>query len=149
MKAQHGVSGWGKLVSCAQLSLPFRSPHPPERELTDYILNVAPGAVPDSDDSSKAAVALSLLGAPIDVQQIMDKFEDKTHFRCFEMERNLSLSANCNVLLALIEDVQGVQKYGLQIEKILNLLCGAWWGGRGRLMDKWVRVWFIQSIFSF
>jgi hypothetical protein len=59
------------------------------------------------------------------------------------MERNPSLSANCNVLNALLITPEP-EKYTTQIEKCTKFLCNQWWTSDSKIEDKWVRYMGIE-----
>lgn len=64
-------------------------------------------------------------------------FETETHFKTYDLESNESLSANCNVLIALLFS-QDPRAYMPQITKALGFLSQKWRvGDRG---DKWVSL---------
>jgi hypothetical protein len=58
-----------------------------------------------------------------------------THFRTYALERNGSISANCNVPNALLHCDQPNQ-YIQQIIKTTKYLCKSW--SAGKFADKWV-----------
>jgi len=77
------------------------------------------GTIRDSDDTAVVFDVFSQFGTTLDIQAILH-YEEKTHFRCFSLEANPSLSANIHVLGAL-------RRFGYDlshsaVQKILNLL---------------------------
>ncbi|KAL8969876.1 MAG: hypothetical protein Q9183_001785 [Haloplaca sp. 2 TL-2023] len=98
------------------------------------LVGFAPGVLEDADDTARILVALRSLGHPVDPKPMVDKFEAKRHFKTYDSEQNASFSANCNVLLALL-DPQYAEQYIPQIGKILLFLLERW--DEGRLNDKW------------
>ena len=62
-------------------------------------------------------------------------FESEDHFKTFQIERNPSFSANCNILIALLF-VSEPNKYAPQILKATVFLCDLWYNGDAK--DKWV-----------
>jgi len=98
------------------------------------LVGFAPGVLEDADDTARTLMALKLLGQDINPAPMIKKFEASDHFRTYEMERNPSFSANCNVLLALLE-LESVDQYLPQIEKTLTFLLQKW--DSGEVVDKW------------
>ena len=98
----------------------------------------APGIQPDVDDSATASIALSLLGRPGLSRQMRDQFETKTHFETYKSESNESLSANCNILLALLLDLKYDSGAISAIEKVSKYLATKWFNADGLVKDKWV-----------
>lgn len=98
------------------------------------VLGFAPRFLPDADDTSKSLLALTALGVQIDRAPLVRHFEGSDHFRTYQLERDSSVSANCNVLLALLTSAN-VDEYVSQIDKIANFLCTSW--NADRLQDKW------------
>ncbi|KAK2595832.1 hypothetical protein N8I77_013625 [Diaporthe amygdali] len=90
----------------------------------------------DADDTAKAAFALNKLGYDISVNEMVKEFEVKNHFQTYPSERDASLSANCNVLLALLHQKQ-VGAYQPQIFKCVKFLTRCWWNTDGPIRDKW------------
>jgi hypothetical protein len=103
------------------------------------MVTIAPNVGPDADDSAKAITALHFLGVHVSLDALIKTFELPTHFQCFQFERNPSLSANCNVLLALLR-ASNPQVYSSQVEKAALFITNEWWTTSGVLTDKWVRV---------
>lgn len=69
---------------------------------------------------------------------MLDRFEQETHFKTYDGERNPSFSANCNVLVALLSQPDP-SAYQSQITKVLRFLINLWWDSDGWIEDKWVR----------
>lgn len=90
------------------------------------------------DDTAKAILALRLIGHEISPTQMLDVFEGDKHFRTYPHERDPSISANCNVLLTLL-NLPNVTHYAPQIVKTVKFLCDYWWNCDGVIKDKWVR----------
>ncbi|KAF3010109.1 hypothetical protein E8E14_000032 [Neopestalotiopsis sp. 37M] len=90
----------------------------------------------DADDTAKGIVALSLLDQPTSPVSLVRQFETGDHFRTYPFERDPSLSANCNVLLALIQQ-EDMKSYEPQILKVVNFLCHCWWNSDDKISDKW------------
>ncbi|CAJ2513955.1 Uu.00g020740.m01.CDS01 [Anthostomella pinea] len=65
-------------------------------------LGFYPGCFPDADDTAKGIEAIRLLGRTTVVDALTMMFEADDHFKTYPGERNPSLSANCNVLIALL-----------------------------------------------
>ncbi|GAP88722.2 putative ent-kaurene synthase [Rosellinia necatrix] len=100
----------------------------------DGVLGFAPHCLPDADDTAKSLLALGALGVQIDRAPLIRNFEGSSHFKTYQLERNPSVSANCNVLLALLTS-PNVEEYVPQIEKAVKFLCGCW--NANKLQDKW------------
>ena len=101
------------------------------------MLEIAPGILPDADDTAKTIITMSLLGNHLDPGQMIRQFTTKQgHFSTYPGERNASLSANCNVLQALLQSIN-VELYRGQILSATTFLCDSWW--TGTIRDKWVR----------
>ena len=96
-----------------------------------------PSVVPNSDDTSKALTALQLLARPGQFGPLIENYEREKHFVCFGFERNPSFSANCNVLLGLVQSSNPAM-YLPQIEKCVRFICEEWWKSDTPLTDKWV-----------
>lgn len=96
----------------------------------------APFFEPDVDDSAKTITSLTQLGQPLSPQKLVEVFEAPTHFRTYSGERDPSLSANCNALIALLHSDPA--SYSSQILKITRFLSDYWWKSDGKIKDKWV-----------
>lgn len=99
---------------------------------------VAPGVQPDVDDSANASIILSLLGLPGLSRQLREHFETDTHFETYRSESLQSLSANCNILLALLLDIQNQPEATTAIVKVAYYLATKWFEAYGPIQDKWV-----------
>lgn len=100
----------------------------------DGVLGFAPPFLPDADDTSRSLLALTGLGVQIDRDPLIRNFEGSDHFKTYQLERDPSASANCNVLLALLTS-PNVDQFVPQIEKAVKFLCTCW--NTNRLRDKW------------
>ncbi|WPH04793.1 Hypothetical protein R9X50_00768900 [Acrodontium crateriforme] len=100
------------------------------------LLGFAPSVQPDVDDTAKTLTTLSVLGHPASPQGMLERFEQETHFKTYDGERNPSFSANCNVLVALLSQ-QDPSIYQNQITKIVRFLVDIWWNADGWIEDKW------------
>ncbi|KAI1465654.1 uncharacterized protein F4812DRAFT_466122 [Daldinia caldariorum] len=98
------------------------------------ILGFAPTFLPDADDTAKSLLSLTALGVQIDRAPLIRNFEGSGHFKTYQLDGTPSLSANCNVLLALLT-APDVDQYAPQIEKATRFLCSRW--SANRLQDKW------------
>lgn len=98
------------------------------------LVGFTPGVMEDADDTARTLMTLKLLGQDVNPAPMIRKFEASDHFRTYEMERNPSFSANCNVLLALL-GLESVDQYLSQIEKTLTFLLQKW--DSGEVVDKW------------
>lgn len=81
-------------------SLVILSGHSPSKK---GLVGFAVGVLADADDTARTLLALSRLGTNIDPRPLIDKFQSNKHFKTYSPERNSSFSANCNVLLCLLE----------------------------------------------
>lgn len=106
------------------------------RTLEDHngVVGFAPGILGDADDTARVLLTLQRLGKDVDLGPVIDTFQSNDHFRTYEMEQSPSFSANCNVLLTLLE-VKDVDSYLPQIEKTACFLLTAW--ESGSISDKW------------
>lgn len=98
-------------------------------------LQLAQFSTPDSDDTSKAIMALICLGGGPSVRSLIQTFESENHFMTYAGESNLSISSNCNILacLCMLEDRL---PYVAQISKAAKFLCFQVTAGKAR--DKLV-----------
>lgn len=103
-------------------------------EKQNGVVGFAPGVLEDADDTARVILTLQLLGNDVNPGRMMEIFEGDSCFKTYELEQNPSFSANCNVLLALLES-KSVDQYIVQIEKTLNFLLLQW--GSGNVVDKW------------
>jgi len=90
-------------------------------------------SVKDSDDTGLTYDTLSRFGIEKDLDSVL-AYEEETHFRCFDMEVNPSISANIHVLGALAQ--AGLDKNNSSVHKVLAFLSQA----RGHdpfWIDKW------------
>lgn len=100
------------------------------------LIGFAPGILPDADDTARCLLTAELLGEEVDFSPMISKFRAEPCFKTYEMERNPSFSANCNVLLALVSS-KNAQKHGQEIEAISKYLLALW--RAGNVSDKWNR----------
>ncbi|KAL6873059.1 Ent-kaurene synthase [Trichoderma novae-zelandiae] len=98
------------------------------------VLGFAPTLLPDADDTAVSLLALTALGVQMDRAPLVWNFESSSRFKTYQLERTPSISANCNVLLALLTSPD-VDQYVPQIEKAVRFLCSSW--NADRLQDKW------------
>lgn len=98
------------------------------------VVGFAPGILRDADDTARVLLTLQRLGKDVDLGPMVDTFQSKDHFRTYEMEQSPSFSANCNILLTLLE-AKDVDFYLAQIEKTVVFLLSAW--ECGSISDKW------------
>lgn len=102
--------------------------------LADLIL--APSVGHDADDTSKALLTLELLEKLASPESLIAEYEGSHHFRTYASERDPSLSANCNILIALLHH-PNPERYLSQIEKCTRFICDEWYRAEGRISDKW------------
>ncbi|KAI6785533.1 Copalyl diphosphate synthase-like protein [Emericellopsis cladophorae] len=108
------------------------------------VLGFAPFFEPDVDDSAKTITCLTQLGQPSSSRKLIDVFEAPTHFRTYAGERDPSLTANCNSLIALLQsDPLGSSS---QILKITRFLSDYWWKSDGKIKDKWNTSYLYPSV---
>ena|ERR1700753_13176 len=91
----------------------------------------------DADDTAMALITLNISSIPHSADRMIEEFEAPNHFRTYSMERNPSLSANCNVLNSLLHCPKP-NEHIIQIEKCASFLCEQWWQVDGHIEDKWV-----------
>jgi len=89
--------------------------------------------VKDSDDTGLVYDTLLRFGCEKDLASVL-RYEEKDHFRCFELEANPSISANIHVLNALSQ--AGLDQRNSSISKVLNFLRKAK-GQNPFWVDKW------------
>jgi halimadienyl-diphosphate synthase len=90
-------------------------------------------SVKDSDDTGLVFDTLSRFGHEKDIESVL-AYEEQTHFRCYALEANPSISANIHVLGALRQ--AGFDNQHPSVQKILKFLRqaknnGPYW------IDKW------------
>jgi halimadienyl-diphosphate synthase len=90
-------------------------------------------SVKDSDDSVITYNALLRFGIEKDLASIL-AYEEKEHFRCFDLEVNPSISANIHILDALLQS--GLTDKNASVIKILQFLKKAR-GDQPFWVDKW------------
>ena len=90
-------------------------------------------SVKDSDDSVVTYNALLRFGIEKDLASIL-AYEEKDHFRCFDLEVNPSISANIHILDALLQS--GLTDSNSSVIKILQFLKKAR-GDNPFWVDKW------------
>lgn len=90
--------------------------------------------MPDADDTAKSISSLHLLGRPVtSLDPLIKTFKTKSLFQTYHGERNGSFSANCNVLVALL---QAHDQHTKVICEVVEHLCTIWMSGS--VKDKWV-----------
>lgn len=103
-------------------------------QLKDGTTGFAPGVLSDADDTARTLMTLQLLKRPTNFAPMIQQFESQDHFRTYEMERNPSFSANCNVLLALLH-LDDVDQYAAQVSKTLTFVLQKF--EHDDVWDKW------------
>ncbi|KAH6679215.1 hypothetical protein B0J14DRAFT_614498 [Halenospora varia] len=104
-------------------------------EASGGVIGFTAGEIADADDTAKCLLTLSLLGAKeSSAEKLISSFFNGNHFRTYSAERNPSLSANCNVLSALLHH-SGAHLYIPEILSAANFVCSA--GVSGEIRDKW------------
>lgn len=99
---------------------------------------LGPGIEPDLDDSAKASIILSLSGKLGFSKDIVRSFDAPKCLKTYRIERDPSISANCNALLSIILDKNDYPSKGTTIEKIVNFIYDSWMDTEGSIKDKWV-----------
>ena len=99
---------------------------------------LGPGIEPDLDDSAKASIILSLSGELGFSEDIVRSFDAPKALKTYRIERDPSISANCNALLSMILDDSVYPSKGVTIEKVVNFICDSWMDTEGSIKDKWV-----------
>lgn len=90
-------------------------------------------SVKDSDDTSLVYDALLRFGVEKDLASVL-LYEEKDHFRCFDLEVNPSISANIHVLGALGQ--AGLDQRNASVQKVIRFLQKAK-GVNPYWVDKW------------
>lgn len=90
-------------------------------------------SVKDSDDTGLAYDTLMRFGCEKDLASVL-LYEEKDHFRCFDLEANPSISANIHVLGALGQ--AGLDQRNSSIQKVIRFLHKAR-GQNPYWVDKW------------
>ncbi|KAF1940886.1 Ent-kaurene synthase [Clathrospora elynae] len=103
-------------------------------KVQDGLVGFSPGILPDADDTARVLMTLKCLGKPMEPTPMIRHFENESHFKTYHLERNPSFSANCNVLLALLQ-AEDVDQYLTQVEKTSAFLLQEW--EAGGVTDKW------------
>ncbi|KAJ7843315.1 hypothetical protein B0H14DRAFT_3868581, partial [Mycena olivaceomarginata] len=101
-----------------------------------WTIGPGPGWLTDSDDTAKALLALSHLGLSTDRQPLCVAFEGPVAFKTYSSERNPSLTANCQVLLALLSDGNS-SHFMSQITKVAIFTTDQWMVSDSLVRDKW------------
>ena len=96
------------------------------------------GIEPDLDDSAKASIILSLSGELGFSEDIARSFDAPKALKTYRIERDPSISANCNALLSMVLDKSEYPSKGTTIEKIVSSICDSWMNTEGSIKDKWV-----------
>src|SRR5215211_6853552 len=90
-------------------------------------------SVKDSDDTGLVYDTLLRFGCEKDLASVLI-YEEKDHFRCFDLEANPSISANIHVLSALGE--AGLDQKNSSVQKVIRFLHKAK-GSNPFWVDKW------------
>ncbi|KAK2035800.1 hypothetical protein LZ31DRAFT_636876 [Colletotrichum somersetense] len=99
------------------------------------IIGFAPRA-PDADDTAKGLMCLHMMGRHVSPDRMIKVYEGRDHFTTFGSERDPSLTTNCHVLLALLQQPD-TSPYHSQIIKTASFICNYWWASEGYVRDKW------------
>ncbi|PVI03031.1 Ent-kaurene synthase, partial [Periconia macrospinosa] len=103
-------------------------------EAAGGIVGFGPACLPDADDTAKALTALSKTNRDIDLGPMLAEFEKSDYFITYCGERNASFSANCNILLCLLQR-DNVVVYAPEITKCAVFLQKLF--EAGQVQDKW------------
>ncbi|KAL8679406.1 MAG: hypothetical protein Q9186_004317 [Xanthomendoza sp. 1 TL-2023] len=96
----------------------------------------APEVMADADATARVQLALSLLGRDPGVSmQMVSRFSCTTHFQTYPGERDSSVSANCNILMALLHCMEP-EVHETSIINATDFVCGSW--DQIAYKDKWV-----------
>ncbi|KAB8291055.1 hypothetical protein EYC80_009744 [Monilinia laxa] len=98
------------------------------------IVGFAPGFLADADDTAKSISVLSKLGYNAPIEPMLTRFEAHSCFLTYHGERNQSISANCNVLMCLLQSPQP-SAYAAQISKCTTYIIDICM--TGNMQDKW------------
>ena len=90
-------------------------------------------SVKDSDDTALVYDTLMRFGQEKDLASVL-RYEEKDHFRCFDLEANPSISANIHVLSALGQ--AGLDQKNSSVQKLIRFLHKAK-GQNPFWVDKW------------
>ncbi|KAF2184211.1 hypothetical protein K469DRAFT_689529 [Zopfia rhizophila CBS 207.26] len=90
--------------------------------------------LPDADDTAVSVLALNQSGQNYGVSEMINEFGGESHFRTYALESNPSFSANCNVLLALL-NASNPRIYCEAIFKALQYLLDTF--EEATVRDKW------------
>ncbi|ORY05489.1 hypothetical protein BCR34DRAFT_590903 [Clohesyomyces aquaticus] len=91
--------------------------------------------LPDVDDTAKTLHMMALVGQePVDPERMNAEFWTPSSFKTYQGEQTSSISANANVLKALLS-TQRPQNYATHILTATEFICNAW--STGKLVDKW------------
>ncbi|PSN61567.1 hypothetical protein BS50DRAFT_651821 [Corynespora cassiicola Philippines] len=104
------------------------------------------GMLPDADDTAKTLHALSFLGKfDADVSTLVTRFRSPGSFKTYEKESTRSLSANCNVLKALLA-TKNPDSSSAHILTAASFICHSFMSGKAR--DKWNTAWEYCAMLS-
>ncbi|KAI0421719.1 hypothetical protein F5X98DRAFT_220245 [Xylaria grammica] len=92
----------------------------------------APFSIVDVDDTANAITSLKLLGRNDSAAKALEALLTGIQSNVY---RELSFSANCNVLLALLSQ-DTPRDYNAQITNSIEALCDVWWTAIGRIKPK-------------
>lgn len=93
---------------------------------------------PDADDTAKGIICLNSFGDPTSSDRLVGCFGQGEWFKTYSQERNVSISTNCNAVMALLSDKEGVMSHSTVIANTVRQLCDQWLAS-ATIKDKWVR----------
>jgi hypothetical protein len=95
--------------------------------------------LPDADDTAKTLYALSFFEKykSLSAESMVSRFWSPDSFKTYERESTRSISANCNVLKALLA-LESIDRFIPQIHTAATFICDQWTSGIP--YDKWVRI---------
>lgn len=103
-------------------------------EAQSGLVGFTPGVLEDADDTARSLMALRCLGKSQSARRLIEMFQTADYFRTYRQEGSPSFSANCNVLLALLGEAEGLL-HQENIEKALAFLLEL--EESGPYHDKW------------
>ncbi|KAF2704102.1 hypothetical protein K504DRAFT_390797 [Pleomassaria siparia CBS 279.74] len=105
------------------------------------------GMLPDVDDTAKCLHTLAFFDDyRVDASSMISQFWSSTSFKTYQKESTGSISANCNVLKALLA-MQTPTRFAPQILAAASFICDSW-TNNVRPRDKWNVAWEYCAMLS-
>ena len=102
--------------------------------------------LPDADDTAKFLYTLSFFPElHIETSALISRFWSSDSFKTYEKEDTRSVSANCNIMKALLV-TKNPETFAPQIVVTASFICNSWMEAKPR--DKWVSIYTILSFAS-